>query len=136
MDHCGSVWLTKRFLLNQMNCLKVGGIGVHTAEYTISMGLPRSGATSVLNWSDIVDIQSLCQKLGYELAPIDWNIGDRVEDHMVDPHPYPGPIHLKPEFHGGRWVTCVVFAVRKLNPGVFWVPQDETEARGLIDARP
>lgn len=132
MDHCGTVWWTKRFLLNQMNCLRVGGIATHTGEYTISLGLPRVGGTVWLDWADILDICNMLLQLGHEPAPIDWNIGNSVEDHQVDPHPHSGAIHLKPEVENGRWGTCVGFAVRKKCPGVFWIPLDEAEARNAI----
>jgi SAM-dependent methyltransferase len=134
MDHCGSTWLTKRFLLNQLNCLKPGGLAVHTAEYTISVGLPRSGGTAWLDWTDMVDLQILMQSLGHELAPIDWNIGDCVEDHMIDMPPYGGPVHLKPEVSGGRWGTCVVFAAKRGDHEPFWVPVEEDIARASISA--
>lgn len=133
MDHCGTAWWTKRFLLNQMNCLRVGGISVHTGEYTISLGLPRSGSTIWLDWKDVLDITELFGKLGYEAAPIDWNLGDSIEDHQVDAHPWNGPVHLKPETNGGRWGMCIAFTARKTRPGTFWVPLDEAEARALID---
>lgn len=132
MDHCGSTWLTKRFLLNQLNCLKPDGVGIHTAEYTISLGLPKSGATVWLDWADLVDTAQLIGQLGHELAPIDWNIGDAIEDHKIDPWPHGTTPHLKPEVHAGRWGTCVAFAVKKKSNGVFWVPQEEDLARDMI----
>lgn len=132
MDHCGSTWLTKRFLLNQLNCLRPGGLAVHTAEYTVSVGLPRVGGTVWLDWSDMVDVQQLVQSLGHELAPIDWNIGDCIEDHMIDRAPYCGPVHLKPEVSGGRWGTCVVFTIKKGTGDTFWVPVEEDIARIAI----
>ncbi len=135
MDHCGSTWLTKRFLLNQMNCLKVGGLGVHTAEYTISSGLPRNGSTSWLDWNDMVDVQNLMTQMGHELAPIDWSIGDSVEDHQMDLYPYGGRVHLKPEVHAGRWGTCVVFAAKRVSPKQFWIPVEEDIAREQLAQR-
>lgn len=134
MDHCGTVWWTKRFLLNQLNCLKAGGIGVHTAEYTINLGMTREGTTVWLTSDDVVDICDLFEKLGHEAAPVDWFIGDSIEDHVIDSYPYNGRIHLKCEA-SGKWGTCIVFAVRKKRDGVFWVPLDESEARAAIEAR-
>ena len=133
MDHCGSTWLTKRFLLNQMNCLRPGGIAVHTAEYTISSGLPRSGPTSWMDWSDIVDVQKLCEQLGHECANVDWNIGDTIEDHIVDLWPYTESVHLKPEVNAGRWGTCVVFTLKRGESDLLWVPVEEDRARAEID---
>ena len=83
MDHCGTAWWTKRFLLNQMNCLKPGGIGIHTAEYTINIGLPRQGATVWLDRADVVDVVDLLTQLGHVAAPIDWFIGDTFDDHGI-----------------------------------------------------
>jgi hypothetical protein len=134
MDHCGSVWLTKRFLLNQMNVLAVGGIAVHTAEYTISVGMPRSGATAWLTWDDIIDIVELMRAMGHELAPIDWFVGDSIEDHMIDTSPYTGRVHIKAEMHGGRWGTCVAFAAKRRTADIVWIPAEESEARKAIAA--
>lgn len=135
MDHCGSVWLTKRFLLNQMNVLTLGGVAVHTAEYTISRGLPREGSTSWMDCSDVVDMQSLAESCGYEMAPINWNIGSHAQDHQIDIPPYEGESHLKVEVSGGRWGTCIAFALRKTKPGVYWIPVEEDIAREQIAQR-
>lgn len=135
MDHCGSVWLTKRFLLNQMNALKPGAVAVHTAEYTISRGLPREGSTSWMDWQDIVDIKNLAESCGYEIAPINWNIGADIQDHQIDFSPYEGESHLKVEVSGGRWGTCVAFMLKKSKPGVFWVPVEEGIAREQLAQR-
>lgn len=131
MDHCGAVWWTKRFLLNQMNTLKPGGVAVHTAEYTTTPGMPRSGGTVYLTRDDILDLEQLAFQLGYELAPVDWSLGDYPEDHIVDGPPFEGRVHLKAVAHHG-WTTCVGFALRKPESGVFNVPVNETEARAAI----
>lgn len=131
MDHCGDVWLTKRFLLNQMNSLKYGGVGIHTAEYTINVGMPRTGSTVFLTCDDVVDITQLMNMLGYEIAPMDWFIGDRFEDHRIDCDPFEGDCHIKAEAHG-RWGTCICFSVRKKTKGTFWVPFNEADARAAI----
>ncbi|MBS0207071.1 MAG: hypothetical protein JSS49_29695 [Planctomycetes bacterium] len=131
MDHCGSTWLTKRFLLNQMNCLKPGGISAHTAEYSIGVGMPRVGDTVWFTWDDIVDVRHLMTALGYELAPIDWFCGDSIEDHMIDESPYVGRVHIKCEALG-QWGTCVLFAAKKVTSNVFWVPFDEEDGRAAI----
>lgn len=131
MDHCGSTWLTKRFLLNQMNCLKKGGIATHTAEYTINTELPKIGTTTWLTWEDILDIQQLMTACGHHPAPIDWFIGDTLEDHIIDKIPYNGKIHIKCETHN-RWGTCVIITARKQHDHEFWVPLDEQEARTKI----
>ncbi len=133
MDHCGSVWMAKRFLLNQLNILRSGGIAVNTAEYAICLGLPRSGPTCWMNWEDLLDVRQLVSSIGHELAPIDWTIGDSIEDHQVSPHPWNTPVTLKLEANAGRWAIAVCFAVRKLQPGVFWIPVDESEARTAIN---
>lgn len=134
MDHCGTAWWTKRFVLNQMNCLKPGGIGVHTGEYTINPGMPREGGTVWLNCDDLIDLSDLLRSLGHEPAPIDWFIGDAYGDHTIDYFPYEGFYHIKTEANG-KWGTCFCFAVRKQNPGVFWVPLDESQAREAITVR-
>lgn len=132
MDHCGSTWLTKRFLLNQMNLLRVGGIAAHTAEYTISAGMPKEGGTVYLTAEDVLDVAHLMESMGHQLAPVDWFVGDSIEDHMIDSPPYVGHVHLKAEMCDGRWGTCVGFAARKTTSDVAWIPVDEFEGRKFI----
>jgi hypothetical protein len=134
MDHVGTIWWLKRFVLNQMNCLRPGGIAVHTAEYTISHGLPRAGGTVWLEAADLLDLASLAGGLGYEMAPIDWFIGDRLEDHLID-DTGTADVHIKAGV-AGRWGTCVAIALCKLHAGEFWVDLDEATARRAISVVP
>lgn len=132
MDHVGSIWLVKRFLLNSLNCLNPGGISVHTGEYTIRTDMPTSGTTVWLTVNDILDLERLAAKLGIEMAPVDWFFGDSIEDHVIDCHPYENYVHLKVDSYGG-WGTSIVVAFKKNRTGEFWIPIDESEARRMID---
>lgn len=131
MDHLGSVWLIKRFVLNSLNVLRPGGIAAHTAEYSLCPDMPRSGPTSYLNVDDIEDLQQLTTKLGHTMAPIDWHFGSHQADHVIDPIPYANPIHLKPGCEGNRWTTSVGIAAKR-GPNEFWIDVDEATAREQI----
>jgi hypothetical protein len=129
-DHCGSVWLTKRFLLNQMNVLRPGGIAVHTAEYSTDGRMPRQGGTSFMTAHDVMDLQSLAYRAGYEMAPVDWFFGDTFEDHIVD-YQGDGAVHIKSGTENS-WATCVLFALRKRVEGELWLSSDEAAMRALL----
>ena len=134
LDHCGSVWLGKRFLLNQMNCLKPGGLAIHTAEYSFSTHLPREGTTSFFGPEDVMDVLDCWTRLGHEPAEMDWFLGDRIQDHLLDPPPYTGSVHLKVEMPVGQWTTCIALVARKTAASkTIWFDADEATARLQMD---
>lgn len=130
LDHCGSVWLSQRFLLNQMNCLKAGGLAIHTAEYSFAAGMPRTGGTVFFSPADVRETIDWLRLLGHETPDMDWFLGDRPEDHVVDPPPYQGAIHLKVEFPTNRWTTCMAIAARATERSRrVWLAADEVQGR-------
>ena len=132
MDHLGSVWLLKRFVLNSVNVLHPGCVAVHTAEYSLCPDMPRSGPTCYLTAADLDDLQLLAAKLGHHMAPIDWHLGSDREDHAIDYPPYPGPTHIKVGCEGNRWTTSVGIAIRR-GPRETWLDADERTARQQAD---
>jgi len=89
-EHCGSLDLGLQFLQRQMDCLKPGGIAVHTTEFNLSSN------DQTLNDSQCViyrlkDIESICHKLvlqGHTIEPLDLDPGSDFFDRHVDTIPY------------------------------------------------
>lgn len=133
MDHLGSVWLLKRFVLNSVNVLHPGCVAVHTAEYSFCPDMPRSGPTCYLNADDLIDLQLMAAKLGHHMAPIDWCLGTDNDDHGIDQPPYPGPVHIKVGCEGNRWTTSIGIAVRR-GPCEVWLDVNEQVARQQVEA--
>ena len=82
-EHCGNLDLGLRFLERQMDCLKPGGIAVHTNDATLA-----DGPCVIYR---LKDIESVCQRLvakGHHVEPIDLDPGSDPLDRVIDLPPY------------------------------------------------
>ena len=89
-EHCGSLDLGLQFLERQLECLRPGGIAVHTTEFNLSSNHDtlRSGPCVIYR---LRDIESICHRLvrqGHHVEPIDPDPGETELDRFVDPPPY------------------------------------------------
>ena len=106
LEHLGSIAQGLHFLERQLDCLRPGGIAVHTTEFNLT-----SDDRTIDNNRFVVlfrrrDLEGLALRLtarGHEIA-LDLTPGDRVADNFVDLPPYPGsswedrgqqPYHLR-----------------------------------------
>jgi len=121
-EHCGSLDLGLRFLERQMDCLRPGGVAVHSTEFNLS----SNDDTQSDGWCVIYrlkDIESICRRLvdqGHSVEPIDIDPGNHLLDTIVDPPPYhqwatdpPQRIkHLRLSLFGYA-STSIAFIIRK-----------------------
>jgi len=104
-EHLGSIDAGLQFFANSLNCLKPGGIAVHTTELNLS----SNGLT--LDHNDTVifrrrDFETLAERLladGHDVIPITFDSGDNELDRIIDLPPYSNDPHLKLQLI--RWVT-------------------------------
>ncbi len=89
-EHCGSLELGLRFLERQMECLRPGGVAVHTTEFNLS-----SNDATLAEGSCVIfrlrDIEDVCRRLvarGHQVEPLDLDPGRDEIDGFVDPPPY------------------------------------------------
>ena len=89
-EHCGDLDLGLRFLERQMDCLRPGGVAVHTTEFNLS-----SNDATLADGPCVIyrlkDIESVCQRLiekGHRVEPIDLDPGHHPLDAVVDAPPY------------------------------------------------
>ena len=89
-EHCGSLELGLTFLERQMECLKPGGIAVHTTEFNLS-----SNDDTVADGPCVIyrlrDIEDVCHRLvaqGHQVEPLDLDPGSDDLDRFIDPPPY------------------------------------------------
>jgi len=94
-EHLGSIELGKRFITNQMRCLKSGGIGVHTTEYNVSSNdtTVDNGPTVIFRKRDIEELVLELHALGHGVE-LDLDAGSSEIDKHVDVQPYTD-VHLK-----------------------------------------
>ncbi len=95
-EHCGSIELGKRFLINQMQCLRPGGIAVHTTEYNLSSNdeTIEQGLIVLFRKRDIEDIAQTLRALGHGID-IDLDSGVELKNACVDLPPYTFNPHLR-----------------------------------------
>jgi hypothetical protein len=89
-EHCGNLDLGLRFLERQMDCLRPGGLAVHTTEFNLS-----SNDATLADGPCVIyrlkDIESVCQRLvakGHSVESIDLDPGQDPLDHVIDVPPY------------------------------------------------
>jgi 2-polyprenyl-3-methyl-5-hydroxy-6-metoxy-1,4-benzoquinol methylase len=95
-EHLGSLEHGKRFVVNAMNCLKPGGIAVHTTEYNLSSDSHtiETGETVLYRQRDIHDIVARLRNSGHRIE-VDLTPGKTTADAFVDVPPYTHATHLK-----------------------------------------
>lgn len=114
-EHCGSIGLGKRFLREQMKCLKPGGVAVHTTEYNLS-SLEETideGTTVVYRRQDIESMIRDLQSEGHEVEPLQLFTGRSKEDSQIDLFPYSENPHLKLHLFDRYVSTSVGLIIRK-----------------------
>ena len=126
LEHLGSIANGLAFIENSLDCLRPGGLAVHTTEFNI-----REDGPTVDNWMSVAfqrrHMDALAQRLtaqGHQVAPFDFGLGSGPLDRFVDLPPYHAelpanlaewlgpPAHLKLSIDG-MIVTCIGLAIRK-----------------------
>jgi 2-polyprenyl-3-methyl-5-hydroxy-6-metoxy-1,4-benzoquinol methylase len=100
LEHLGSIEAGIEFVLRSLQCLRPGGIAVHTTEFNLTSDrwtIP-SGATVLYRKRDI---QRLLRRAAPLARPAPFNdccavpAAPRSYDRVVDAPPYDGDVHLK-----------------------------------------
>lgn len=92
LEHLGSLERGLRFIENSLRTLRPGGIAVHTTEYNLSSNTDTL-ETEHCSYYRRCDIEAFVQRMsnaGFEVAPIDWNLGEGFAERVVDLPPYAG----------------------------------------------
>ena len=84
-EHLGNLENGAQFVVNSMECLKPGGIGVHTTELNVSSTTDtiETGATVLYRRSDIENLVENLHNLGHSVRPVNLNIGKDLLDFQV-----------------------------------------------------
>lgn len=94
-EHVGSLELGAEFVLRSMDCLKPGGVAVHTTEFNVSSNgaTVESGPTVAYRRKDIEGIVANLRSLGHHVE-VSFALGESSEDRHIDVVPYTNT-HLK-----------------------------------------
>jgi hypothetical protein len=100
LEHLGSIKNGLDFILNSLDCLKVGGVAVHTTEFNLSSNKQTlySGDTVLFRKKDIQYLILEAEKRGFYVYPVNYNPGTSKIDMHIDLPPFkstPDRIHEK-----------------------------------------
>ena len=114
-EHCGSIDLGIRFVCNQMDCLKPGGVAVHTTEFNLTSNEETisAGGTVIFRLRDVEEMVARLENAGHTVEPLCLAIGDSQGDKHVDVFPYSDPTHLKLLLADRFISTSIALIIRK-----------------------
>jgi len=92
LEHLGSLEHGLRFIENSMRTLRPGGVAVHTTEYNLSSNTDTL-ETEHCSYYRRRDIEGFIERMtgaGFDVAPIDWKLGEGFAERVIDLPPYAG----------------------------------------------
>ena len=113
LEHLGSLQAGIDFITGALDCLRPGGVAVHTTEFNVD----SNDRTIEEKWLSVYrkkDVEALVASLearGHEVWPVNYSPGDTELDEHVDHPPYGLP-HLKLRF-GDFTITSLGLIVRR-----------------------
>lgn len=126
LEHLGSIKLGLDFVEESLATLRPGGVAVHTTEFNIMPNGPTidNWPTVAFQRSHMEGLAARLERLGHQVAPFEFDLGDGPLDKFVDlpPHHHDlpaelqkwlgDPLHLKLA-NDGLVMTCVGIIVEK-----------------------
>ncbi len=99
-EHLGTLGAGADFVVAQMDCLKPGGVAVHTTEFLVSSDedTVEAGGTVFYRRRDVEDLVARLRRLGHDID-VDFTEGTTPDDLHVDVPPY-SDVHLRTELSG------------------------------------
>ena len=97
LEHLGSLRHGMDFVKNTADCLKPGGIAVHTTEFNLSSNDATCEETgcSIYRAKDIQQLIRELEEDDYIVSSLNLNVGENSVDHYIDAPPYGFSPHLK-----------------------------------------
>jgi len=111
-EHLGSIDHGLRFVEASLDCVKPGGLAVHTTEFNLSSDTETvmDGATVLYRHSDIERLAKRLRSAGHQLE-LNYHPGQGELDHYIDLPPYQLDPHLKLMI--GKYVTTSIGLIVK-----------------------
>ena len=113
LEHLGSLDRGLGFIKKSMDCLRPGGIAVHTTEFNLGSGEDtlETGPAVVYREKDIIDFSLKMRSLGHEIE-INLNPGEHPLDKYVDAY-CRGDVHLRLYVLNKVQATSLGMVIRK-----------------------
>jgi hypothetical protein len=116
LEHLGTLAAGIEFVVAQMDCLRPGGVAVHTTEYLVTSDHDPStveqGGTVFYRRSDIADLVDKLRRAGHAID-MDYSLGRTPDDLHIDVPPYTD-VHLRTKL--GEYVTTSVALIVTKGP--------------------
>jgi len=112
LEHLGTLRAGADFVAGQMDCLRPGGVAVHTTEYLVSSDeeTVQAGGTVFYRRRDIEELAGRLRRAGNAID-VDYTEGTAPEDLHVDVPPY-SDVHLRTRL-GGYVTTSLALVITK-----------------------
>jgi SAM-dependent methyltransferase len=119
LEHLGSIEQGLAFIERSLDCLKPGGVAVHTTEYNVSSNdeTVDNASTVLFRQRDIRDLESRVNAAGHAFAPLNFDPGREPLDRYIDVAPYRDEPHLKLALQGYA-TTSIGVIIQKREIGV------------------
>jgi FkbM family methyltransferase len=90
LEHLGSLEHGLAFMENSMRTLRPGGLAIHTTEFNLSSDddTIETPNLSIYRRQDIDAFVDRMARKGFEVAPMDWEVGEGFAEMVVDLAPY------------------------------------------------
>lgn len=113
-EHLGGVKAGLDFFLKQMQCLKPGGIAVHTTEYLWSGNDDTLDSPNLcfFRQRDLAELTERMAAQGDRLWPIDLVAGEGTADKYVDQPPYSAEPHLNLQMGPYKFTSVLLIGMR------------------------
>ncbi|RAP34803.1 hypothetical protein DID77_00450 [Candidatus Marinamargulisbacteria bacterium SCGC AG-439-L15] len=98
LEHLGSLEKGLEFIMNSLNCLKPGGLAIHTTEYNPcfeNFTIKKSKYTVLYRKKDLLELEKQVKQEGHEIFPFSFNTGKQHFDNYADIPPFGKKPHLK-----------------------------------------
>ena len=112
-EHIGSIEKGLQFVQKSLDCLKSGGIALHTTEYNCTSNAGTLDLPNLVFYrrQDIDRLIAELEKQGHWVEPVNYDMGNEEPDLKVAKPPYTEP-HLKLEM-GGYVATSLLLIIHK-----------------------
>lgn len=113
MEHLGTLEHGEQFVYNAMDCLRPGGLAVHTTEINISSNQEtiEEGPVVIYRQKDFEKIANTLRSQRHKIE-LDFSFGNDSLDLHVDTPPYKQDVHLRLEI-GGYVCTSYGLIIKK-----------------------
>lgn len=120
-EHLGSLQAGIDFVVNSIECLKPGGVAVHTTEFNVESDdeTVTEGGTVIYRKSDLTALVAKLREMGHEVAQFTVASSAHPLDSHVDAPPYATP-HLKLQLEGHVTTSAGIVVRRKQGALARW----------------